>query len=352
MLFSPLAIRGITLSNRIMVSPMCQYSSNDGFSNDWHLVHLGSRAAGGAGLIVTEATAVDPRGRISPRDLGIWKDEHIEGLARIARFITERGSIPGIQLAHAGRKGSTAVPWEGEGYVPPGSGGWQPVAPSAIPFSPAYGMPEELTADGVAGITAAFATAARRAREAGFRVIELHFAHGYLVHEFLSPLSNHRTDSFGGSFENRTQLARDIARAVRAVWPEDLPLFARFSCTDWLQGGWDVPQSVRLARALRDDGVDLVDCSSGGVVGGVTVPIGPGYQTGFAETLRREASVATGAVGLITSAQQADHVLRTGQADLVVMGRQLLRDPYWPLHAAAELKAQAAWPSQYLRART
>ncbi|HEY9595538.1 MAG TPA: NADH:flavin oxidoreductase/NADH oxidase [Spirochaetia bacterium] len=351
MLFDPLTIRGVTFANRIAVSPMCQYSSDDGFATDWHLVHLGSRAAGGAGLVIAEATAVEARGRISPHDLGIWKDEQIEGLARITRYITERGAVPGIQLAHAGRKASTAVPWEGEGWVKPETGGWEPVAPSAVPFSPKYATPHALTEAEVADVVAAFGAAARRARVAGFRVIELHFAHGYLVHEFLSPLANQRTDSYGGSFENRVRLARAVARAVRKEWTEELPLFARFSCTDWLPGGWDVPQSVELARLLKTDGVDLVDCSSGGVVGGVTVPIGPGYQTVFAETLRREASIATGAVGLITSAQQADHVLRTGQSDLVVMGRQLLRDPYWPLRAAAELKAEIAWPKQYLRAK-
>ncbi len=351
MLFDPLTIRGVTFANRIAVSPMCQYSSDDGFATDWHLVHLGSRAAGGAGLVIAEATAVEARGRISPHDLGIWKDEHVEGLARITRYITERGAVPGIQLAHAGRKASTAVPWEGEGWVKPETGGWEPVAPSAVPFSPKYATPHALTEAEVADVVAAFGAAARRARVAGFRVIELHFAHGYLVHEFLSPLANQRTDSYGGSFENRVRLARAVARAVRKEWTEELPLFARFSCTDWLPGGWDVPQSVELARLLKTDGVDLVDCSSGGVVGGVTVPIGPGYQTVFAETLRREASIATGAVGLITSAQQADHVLRTGQSDLVVMGRQLLRDPYWPLRAAAELKAEIAWPKQYLRAK-
>ena len=350
-LFTSLTLREITFRNRIFVSPMCQYSSRNGLPTDWHMVHLGSRAVGGAGLVMVEATAVSPAGRISPDDSGIWSEKHADAFRPITRFILEQGAIPGIQLAHAGRKASTAVPWEGEGLVGTGDGGWEPVAPSAVPFSPKYATPRALTEAEIADVIAAFGAAARRARTAGFRVIELHFAHGYLVHEFLSPLSNNRTDAYGGSFENRTRLARAVARAVRAEWPEELPLFARFSCTDWISGGWDVPQSVELARHLKTDGVDLVDCSSGGVVGGVTVPIGPGYQTVFAETLRREAGIATGAVGLITSAQQADHVLRTGQADLVVMGRQLLRDPYWPLRAAAELKVQIDWQKQYLRAK-
>ena len=351
MLFTPLALRGVTLRNRIMVSPMCQYSSDDGFAGDWHLVHLGARAVGGAGLVMTEASAVEARGRISPRDLGIWTDEHVEGLARVARFVTDRGAAPGIQLAHAGRKASTSVPWEGDGLVPPERGGWQPVGPSPIPFAPGYPAPAPLSESDLAEVVAAFAAAARRARAAGFSVVELHFAHGYLVHEFLSPFSNQRIDRFGGSFENRTRLAREIARAVRGAWPEGLPLFARLSCTDWVEGGWDVAQSVALARGLKADGVDLIDCSSGGNVAGAKIPAGPGYQSGFAEAIRRDAGVATAAVGFITSPAQADAILRTGQADLVALARQLLRDPYWPLRAAGELHVEAAWPNQYLRAK-
>ncbi|HVO38140.1 MAG TPA: NADH:flavin oxidoreductase/NADH oxidase [Spirochaetia bacterium] len=351
MLFTPLSLRGITLRNRIMVSPMCQYSSTDGFAADWHLVHLGSRAVGGAGLVSTEAAAVTAAGRISPRDLGIWKDDHIDGLRRIARFITEQGAVPGIQLAHAGRKASVEVPWEGGGPAPAERGGWVTAAPSPIPFAEGYPAPRELTAQGIEEVVTAFAAAARRALAAGFQVIELHMAHGYLVHEFLSPLSNTRRDEYGGTLENRTRLGRQIASAVRAVWPDRLPLFTRVSSTDWVEGGWDAAQSVELARMLKKEGVDLIDCSSGGNVKDVQIPMGPGYQTGFAERIRREAALPTGALGLITSAQQADHILRTGQADLIVMARQLLRDPYWPLRAAAELKAQAPWPNQYLRAK-
>lgn len=351
MLFTPLSLRGVTLRNRIMVSPMCQYSSEDGFATDWHLVHLGSRAVGGAALVFTEATAVAAEGRISARDLGIWKDEHVPGLQRIARFVSEQGALPGIQLAHAGRKASTAAPWEGGHPVLESAGGWKPAAPSAIAFADGYATPTEMSRKAIADVTAAFVSAAGRAREAGFKVIELHFAHGYLLHEFLSPLSNHRGDEYGGGLENRMRLAREVASAVRAAWPEELPVIARISATDWVEGGWDVDQSVELARALARGGVDLIDCSSGGNVKDAKIPFGPGYQTGFAERVRREAAVATGAVGLITSAQQAEHVLRTGQADLIVMARQLLRDPYWPLRAAAELKEQAAWPNQYLRAR-
>ncbi len=352
MLFTPLTLRGVTLRNRIMVSPMCQYSCEDGLATDWHLVHLGSRAVGGAGLVMTEATAVEARGMISPHDLGVWKDEHVPPLARAATFIESQGAVPGMQVAHAGRKASVEVPWKGGRPVSAGAGGWQPVAPSDIPYSPESPVPTALTAEGIGEVTSAFAAAARRAREAGFRVLELHFAHGYLVHEFLSPLSNHRTDRYGGSFENRVRIAREIARAVRAAWPDDLPLLARLSCSDWAEGGWDIGDSVALARQLATDGVDLVDCSSGGNIHSAKVDAGPGYLVPYAERIRREARVPTATVGFITAAQQADQILRNGQADLVVLARQLLRDPYWPLHAAAELHAEAAWPSQYLRART
>ncbi len=353
-LFSPLQIRDITLRNRIAVSPMCQYSCQDGFGNDWHLVHLGSRAVGGAGLVFTEAAAVVPEGRISPQDLGIWSDAHAEAQASTARFIREHGAAPGIQLAHAGRKASTARPWEGGAPVDEAQGGWRPVmGPSAIPFSAAYPTPEPLTVEGIHGVTRAFADAARRSLEAGFEVAEIHGAHGYLIHSFLSPLSNHRTDEYGGSWENRTRIVREVVSAVREVWPERLPLFLRISASDWVEGGWDLEQSIELAQAVRHLGVDLIDCSSGGNVDPalVTIPVGPGYQTPFAERIRKEAGILSGAVGMITSAHQAEHVLRTRQADLVLLARELLRDPYWPLHAARELHAEAAWPPQYARAK-
>jgi 2,4-dienoyl-CoA reductase-like NADH-dependent reductase (Old Yellow Enzyme family) len=350
-LFDPLTIRGLTLANRIVVSPMCQYSCEDGLATDWHLVHLGTRAVGGAGLVMAEATAVEARGRISPHDLGIWKDEQLPGLERITRFIAAQGAAPGIQLAHAGRKASVTAPWEGDRALSPAEGGWAVVGPSPLPFSEKHLVPAPLDGRGIAEVTSSFVAAARRAQAAGFQVVELHFAHGYLVHEFLSPLSNRRVDGYGGGLENRVRLAREIARAVRATWPDRFPLFARISCTDWMENGWDVEQSVALARGLKEDGVDCIDCSSAGNVFGAKIPVGPGYQTGFAERIRREAGIATGALGLITSAPQADHILRTGQADLVVMARQLLRDPYWPLRSSAELHEEAAWPRQYLRAR-
>jgi 2,4-dienoyl-CoA reductase-like NADH-dependent reductase (Old Yellow Enzyme family) len=330
---------------------MCQYSCQDGFATDWHLVHLGSRAVGGAALVFTEATAVTAQGRISPRDLGIWKDEHVSGLERIARFLAAQGAVPGIQLAHAGRKASVAAPWEGGQPVAVANGGWGPVAPSALPFMDGHPIPQELSGAGISEIEQAFAAAARRALAAGFQVVEIHAAHGYLLHEFLSPLSNARSDTYGGPLENRIRFIREVAQAVRKVWPERLPLFVRISSTDWLEGGWDIEQSVQLARTLKDEGVDLIDCSSGGNVAKAEIPLGPGYQTRFAERIRHDANISTAAVGLITSAQQADHILRTAQADLVVMARQLLRDPYWPLRAAFELKAQVQWPNQYLRAK-
>jgi 2,4-dienoyl-CoA reductase-like NADH-dependent reductase (Old Yellow Enzyme family) len=351
MLFTPLTIRDTSLPNRIVVSPMCQYSCEDGFATDWHLVHLGSRAVGGAGCVFTEATAVQPRGRISPRDLGIWKDEHVTALERVARFIALQGAVPGIQIAHAGRKASVSVPWEGGHPVAEADGGWTPVGPSPLPFAPGSPVPDPLSAQGIAEVAASFSAAARRALSAGFKVLELHFAHGYLVHEFLSPLSNTRTDRYGGSFENRTRIAREIVRAVRAVWPERLPLFARISCSEWAEGGWDIGESVELARMLKMDGVDLVDCSAGGNIHSAKAAMGPGYLTPYSEKIRREAGISTSTVGFITSAQQADHILRNGQADLVVLARQLLRDPYWPLRAAAELRAEMTWPNQYLRAK-
>ena len=352
MLFSPLTLRGVTLGNRIMVSPMCQYSCEDGFATDWHLVHLGSRAVGGAGLVMVEATAVEARGRISPQDMGIWKDGHVPALEKIARFVEAQGAVPGIQLAHAGRKASVTAPWKGGGPVEEAAGGWQVIGPSAVPYAAGSPVPQPLSRAGIAEVVEAFAAAARRARDAGFKVVELHFAHGYLVHEFLSPLSNQRTDAYGASFENRTRLAREIARVVRAEWPERLPLLARISCSDWAPGGWDIDESVELSRALKADGVDLVDCSSGGNVHSAKVDAGPGYLAPYSDRIRREARVPTASVGFITSAQQAEQILRNGQADLVVLARQFLRDPYWPLHAAAELHVEVTWPSQYLRAKT
>src|SRR5580704_12061927 len=350
-LFDPLAIRDTTFANRVFVSPMCEYSSTDGYANDWHLVHLGSRAVGGAGLVLTEASAVLPEGRISPQDLGIWMDDHIEPLARVVRFIHEQGSVAGMQLAHAGRKASTYVPWAGHGTVPESEGGWSNVvAPSALAFADSYPMPQALSLDGIKNIVSAFVAAARRACAAGFDVIEIHAAHGYLIHEFLSPISNQRTDAYGGSFENRTRLLREIVDAVRGSWPEHAPLFVRISATDWIDGGWDIQQSVELARQLKELGADLIDCSSGGNVAHAKIPVGPGYQTQFAEQIRREAGILTGAVGMITSPVQAEHIMVTGQADAVVIAREFLREPYWPLRAARELGQTISWPVQYLRA--
>lgn len=350
-LFDSLTIHDITFPNRVFVSPMCEYSSQEGFANDWHFVHLGSRAVGGAGLILTEATAITPEGRISPQDLGIWSDDHIEPLARIVRFIHGQGSVAGMQLAHAGRKASTYTPWLGNGVLPEAEGGWKNVvAPGAVAFAPNYPMPQSLTIDGIREVVSAFAEAARRANQAEFRVIEIHAAHGYLLHEFLSPLSNQRTDEYGGSFENRTRILREVIEAVRKVWPERLPLFMRISATDWTEGGWDIEQSVDLARQAKRLGVDLIDTSSGGNVAKAQIPVGPGYQTAFAARIRREAGILTGALGMITSSAQAEHILATGQGDAVVIAREFLRDPYWPLRAARELGQPVTWPVQYLRA--
>jgi 2,4-dienoyl-CoA reductase-like NADH-dependent reductase (Old Yellow Enzyme family) len=359
-LFAPLTLRGVTLPNRIAVSPMCEYSSEDGFASDWHFVHLGSRAVGGAGLVFTEASAVTPEGRISPQDLGIWSDLHIPPLKRITDFLHAQGSYAGMQLAHAGRKSSMARPWEPPRRVPPSEGGWDyRPAPSAIAFSEEYGKPTELSHEGITAIKRAFAAAARRALAAGFDVIEIHAAHGYLLHEFLSPLSNQRTDEYGGSFENRVRLVLEVVKSVRDVWPNEQPLFVRISATDWLEftagakgieAGWTVDQSVALATLLRECGVDLVDVSSGGNVADIKIPVGPGYQTGFAARIRREAGIATGSVGMITQPAQADTIIRTQQADLVLLAREMLRDPYWPMRAARELKYPAPWPVQYTRA--
>src|SRR5579863_5060304 len=349
-LFSKLRMRDVDFPNRIGVSPMCQYSSIDGYANDWHLAHLGARAAGGAALVFTEAAAVTPQGRISPQDLGAWSERHFEPLERIARFIDSQGARAGIQLAHAGRKGSTYRPGDGRGAVPETAGGWRPVAPSAIAFSDSYAKPEELTVDGLKSLQTAFAIAAERAVAAGFSVVEIHAAHGYLIHEFLSPLSNRRADAYGGSFDNRIRFLRECVAAVRRALPERCPLFVRISSTDWVEGGWDVDQSVELARLLLSLGVDLIDCSWGGNVEKADIPIGPGYQTPFSERIRREANIATAAVGMITAPAQADQIIRNDQADIVLLARQMLRDPYWPLHAAQELGQVAPWPRQYLRA--
>ena len=350
-LFSPFSIRSVELKNRIVVSPMCEYSSVDGFANDWHLVHLGSRAVGGAGLIITEATAVSPEGRISAEDLGLWKNAHIEKLKNIVSFIHQHGAVAGVQLAHAGRKASHAAPWKGSQQLKKTDGGWQTLAPSAIPFMPDEETPEALTAEGIQKVVADFKAAAERALKVGFKVIEIHGAHGYLVHEFLSPLSNQRTDAYGGSFENRTRLLLEIVEAIRSVWPATLPLFVRLSCTDWAEGGWNEHDSVKLVGILKEKGVDVIDCSTGGLIPGIKIPLVPGYQVPFAEKLKKEAGIATGAVGLITTAVQAEEILQQGSADLIVMARELLRDPYFPLHAARELGVDIPWPVQYERAK-
>ncbi|MFD7655293.1 NADH:flavin oxidoreductase/NADH oxidase [Actinosynnema sp. NPDC059797] len=350
-LFSPLTTRSVTLPNRIAVSPMCQYSARDGHPDEWHLVHLGSRAVGGAGLVFTEATAVQAVGRISPEDTGLWDDAHIASWRPIAEFVRAHGSVAGVQLAHAGRKASTYAPFAAErGGVADADGGWTPVAPSAVAFHDSYRTPVELDREGIARVVADFAAAARRAVEAGFQVVEVHAAHGYLLHEFLSPLSNHRTDAYGGSLENRTRLTREVTAAVREAVGEDVPVFARISATDWVEGGWSAEDSVVLARDLAELGVDLVDVSTGGNVPAADIPVGPGYQVRFAEAVRRKADVPTGAVGMITDARQAEQVLADGSADLVLLGRELLRDPYWPLHAAQQLGAQVNPPKQYARA--
>lgn len=350
-LFSPLQIRDITLGNRIMLSPMCQYSADDGFANDWHLVHLGSRAVGGAGLVMAEATAVEARGRISPHDLGLWNDDQIEPLERITRFIREQRSASAIQLAHAGRKASTHRPWDGRGAVPPEAGGWQVVAPSAMPFSDAYPQPHALSLDEIKQVIDAWKQATQRALAAGFDVVEIHAAHGYLIHQFLSPLSNQRSDEYGGSFENRTRFAREVAAAVRSVWPERLPLFVRISATDWVEGGWEIEQSIALVEQLQPLGVDLIDVSSGGAVPTASIPVGPGYQTPFAARIKAATGIMTAAVGMITEPEQADTIIRQEQADLVAIARAELRDPHWPLHAAQAMGHDIAWPVQYERAK-
>ncbi|HEX2973280.1 MAG TPA: NADH:flavin oxidoreductase/NADH oxidase [Tepidisphaeraceae bacterium] len=347
-LLSPLTLRGVTLRNRIVMSPMCQYSAQDGLANDWHLVHLGSRAVGGVALVIVEATAVTPTGRISPADMGIWGDQHIEPLARIARFVHQQGAVAGIQLAHAGRKGSSDLPWKGgDSLKTPEQGGWPVVGPSPIPFEEGDPVPQPLDETGIEEIIAAFEAAARRALRAGFKVIEIHSAHGYLLHEFLSPLSNHRLDQYGGSLENRMRLLLRVAERLRRLMPEELPLFVRLSATDWVEGGWDIEQSVVLAKHLKALGVDLIDVSSGGTIPTARIPIAKGYQVPFARRIRDEADIRTGAVGLITEPRQANEIIVSGEANLILLGRELLRDPYWALKAQHELDGEPAWPIQY-----
>lgn len=351
LLFSPLQIKTVTLKNRIVVSPMCQYSSEDGFASDWHLVHLGSRAIGGAALIIQEASAVSPEGRISAGDLGIWKDEHISYLQKITTFIHEHDSIAGIQLAHAGRKASCSPPWEGSKQLSTGAGSWETVAPSTIPFHKADVVPVALDLEGIKKVIADFKAATIRSLTAGYKVIEIHAAHGYLIHQFLSPLSNLRTDDYGGSFENRMRLLLEILESVQEVWPAENPLFVRISATDWAEGGWNADEAVQLAALLKNKGVDLIDCSSGGLTEKQQIPVFPGYQVEFAERIKKETGIATGAVGLITEAAQSEEILEKGQADLIFLARELLRDPYFPLHAAHELGDDVKWPDQYDRAK-
>ena len=351
LLFSPLTIKNITLKNRIVVSPMCQYSATDGFANNWHLVHLGTRAIGGAALVIVEATGVSPEARISVGDLGIWKDEHIEKLKEITDFIHQNGAIAGIQLAHAGRKASFDIPWENPAQLDEASGGWQTVSASAIPFNPTDKTPTALSLEGIEKVKADFKNATVRAIKAGFKVIEIHAAHGYLQHQFLSPLSNQRDDNYGGSFENRIRLLLETVEVVKEVWPSENPLFVRISATDWAEGGWNLDESVKLSALLKEKGVDVIDTSSGGLTLAQQIPLVAGYQVPFAEEIKKETEVTTGAVGLITSAKQAEEILQSGKADLIFLARQLLRDPYFPLHAAAELNDDIKWASQYERAK-
>lgn len=351
MLFTPLTLRSVTFRNRIFVSPMCQYSSDDGLPTDWHFVHLGSRAVGGAAMVMVEATAVVPEGRISPDDSGLWSDRHAQAFGRIAEFVRAQGAVPAIQLAHAGRKASTDAPWRGGKPVSPEARGWQPVAPSPLAFSPAHPTPRALEAGELDAIVDAFVAATRRAQQAGFAVVEIHAAHGYLFHEFLSPLSNQRTDEYGGSPAGRRRLLLRVVRAVRDAWPAELPLLVRISAVDWAQGGLDIDDSIALCRELRALGVDLIDCSSGGLVPHAQIPLGPGYQVPFAAAIRRAVGTATGAVGLITEPAQAEAIVAEEQADVVFLARELLRDPYWPLHAAHALGVDIPWPPQYLRAK-
>lgn len=351
-LFTPLRIRDLTFKNRILVSPMCQYSSRDGLANNWHLVHLGSRAVGGSALVISEATAVSPEGRISPGDLGIWSEKHALALMPVTDFIKSQNSIPGIQIAHAGRKASTASPLNGGGGpLSENEGGWQTLAPSAIPFDTNYPAPKEMNKNDIETVLQQFVQAATLSLKAGFEVAELHFAHGYLLHEFLSPLSNKRSDEFGGSLENRMRFPLMIAREVRNLWPGDKPVFVRISATDWAEGGWDIRQSVQFAQKLKEIGIDLIDCSSGAIIPHVKIPAGPGYQVPFSEAIKKETGILTGAVGMITDAEQAEDIIASGKADAVIIAREFLRNPYWPLHAASKLGAEIPWPVQYERAK-
>lgn len=349
-LFSPFECRSVVFKNRIGVAPMCQYSAVDGLPNQWHVVHLGSRAVGGAGLVIVEAAAVALEGRITSADVGIWNDDQVKAFLPITTFMKSQGAVPGIQLAHAGRKGSTQVPWVGRKAVPEQDGGWQPMAPSAIRFKDDYPMPREMTVRDIARVLDQYAAATKRCIAAGFEVLELHLGHGYLAHEFLSPIANHRDDAYGGSFERRIAFVMRLVEAVRAEWPERFPLFVRLSATDWLEGGWDLVQSVRLARHLRAAGVDLVDCSSGSISPESQGKMTPGFQVSLADRIRRETGIATAAVGLITQARQAEQILAEGSADLIFLARALLLDPYWPLRASEELDGKAQWPVQYQRA--
>ena len=350
-LFTPLQLRSVPLRNRIFVSPMCQYSSKDGVATDWHLVHLGSRAVGGAGLVMVEATAVSPEGRISPSDSGLWNDDQAAAFGPITRFIAEQGAVPAIQLGHAGRKASTLPPWQGGGVVSIADGGWQPVAPSPLPFGPGSPQPLELNRSDLKRVCTDFAESARRALQAGFQVVEIHMAHGYLLHQFLSPLSNRREDEFGGTLENRLRFPLQVARRVREIWPQELPVLVRISATDWVDGGWDLDQSLQLCHRLKDLGIDMIDCSTGGLVPDAVIPAGPGFQTPFAARVREEVGIATGTVGMITSPVQAEQIIANGHADVVLLARELLRDPYWPMHAARVLRAEHVWPVQYERAK-
>ncbi len=350
-LWSPFTLRQLAFRNRIFVSPMCQYSSDDGLPTDWHLVHLGSRAVGGAGLVMVEATAVVPEGRISPWDSGLWSARHAEAYRPITSFIRAQGARAGIQLAHAGRKAGTAAPWRGGHPLDDEGGGWPVVAPSPLPFSPQYRVPRELTRDAMADLVERFVAATHYAETAGFELVELHMAHGYLLHEFLSPIANRRQDAYGGSLEARARFPLEVARAVRAAWPADRPLLVRISATDWIEGGWDLPQSIQFARWLKEAGVDLIDCSSAGIAPGASIPVGPGYQVPLAAAVRRDADIPTGAVGLITEPAQAERIVAGGEADVVLLAREMLRDPYWPLHAARALGDDVPWPPQYERAK-
>ena len=350
-LFSPLKIREIEFKNRIFVSPMCQYSSCDGIPNDWHLVHLGSRAVGGSGLIIAEATSVSPEGRITPDDNGIWNDTQVEAFKKITDFIKGQNCVSGIQLAHAGRKASTFSPWKGNGEIPIENGGWQTIAPSAISFAENYPDPKELSKMEIKNVINQFKSAAEKSISAGFNVIEIHMAHGYLIHEFLSPISNQRKDDYGGSLENRCRFAIEVTKAVREVIPSSFPLFVRISTTDWIEGGWNLEESINLVKQLKESGADLIDCSSGGNIAHAKIPAGPGYQIPFSEKIKKEANILTGGVGFITSPVQAEQIIATGQADAVFLARELLRDPYWPLYAAKQLKEDIKWPLQYSRAK-